>query len=144
VSKIGSDLRVVAHLYGGTAQPNSFGDRLVEHYGFDTQVAWRRLNLRTSAKFDDWGPYDYHRDFNLTYPVQLMADISHTLGTPKWFDYTQTRFGMRGTWRSLDQYSPRYAPGYVPGPGGSLVPDPLIPAPNGNEWEIRTYLHFAM
>jgi hypothetical protein len=145
VSRAAPDLRVVANLFGGTAQPNTFGDRRVEHYGVDTRVVWRRLSVLTSARFNDWGPYDYHRDFNLTFPVQLMADVSHTLGTSRWFENVpQTRFGVRGTWRSLDQYSPRYAPGYVPGPTGTPVPDPLIPAPNGNEWEIRTYLHFSM
>jgi hypothetical protein len=26
------------------------------------------------------GPFDYHRDFNLTYPLQLMLDISTSVG----------------------------------------------------------------
>jgi beta-galactosidase len=144
VSRASADLRLVATLFGGTAQANTFDNRRVEHYGVDTRLGWRDLEVVTAAHFNDWGPYDYHRDFNLTFPVQLMADVSHTLGMPRWFDLPQTRFGVRGTWRSLDQYSPRYSPGTVPGPNGTLVPDPTIPAPNGNEWEIRTYLHFAM
>lgn len=145
VSRATASLRVVANAFAGTAQPNSEDSRVIERYGFDTRVSWHQLHVLTSAHINDWGPYDYHRDFNLTFPVQLMADVSHTLGVPRWFeDVPQTRFGVRGTWRSLDRYSPRYAPGFVPGPTGTPVPDPLIPAPNGNEWEIRTYLHFAL
>ena len=145
VSRLSPDLRVVAHGFAGTAQANTFDDRRVERYGADTRVAWRHLSVLAAARFNDWGPYDYHRDFNLTFPIQLTGDVSYTLGTPRWFeDVPQTRFGVRGIWRSLDRYSPRYAPGYVPGPTGTPVPDPLIPAPDGNEWEIRTYLHFAL
>ncbi len=144
VSKVNPDLRIVSTFFGGTAQPNSEDDRLVEHYGVDGTVAWQAYRLLASAHFNDFGPYDYHRDFNLTFPVQLTADVSRTLGSPRWFGFPQTRFGVRGMWRSLDQYSPRYAPGFVMGPGGSLVPDPTLPGPNGSEWEIRTYLHFAM
>ena len=56
------------------------------------------------------GPFDYHRDFNLTYPVQLMLDVSTTLGKPNWFILPNTKIGIRGTWRSLDEFSPRYLP----------------------------------
>jgi hypothetical protein len=73
-----------------------------------------------------------------------MADVSHTLGVPRWFGYPQTRFGVRGTWRSLDQNSPRYCPGQTPDALGNLECDPTLPADNGTEWEIRTYLHFTM
>ena len=102
------------------------------------------IKVWTIAKFNDWGPYDYHRDFNLTFPVQLMGDVSWSLGLPEWFDLPQTRFGVRGTWRSLDQYSPRYCPTQVPNAQGSLECDPTGLGPNGREWEIRTYLHIGM
>ena len=82
-------------------------------------------------KANDWGPYDYHRDFNLTYPLQLMGDVSYSLGSPRWFGYAQSRLGMRVTWRSLDEHSPRY--------GGNPLEDP-----DGCEWEIRTYLHLTL
>ena len=29
---------------------------------------------------NDFGPYDFHREFNLTYPMQLMGDLSRNLG----------------------------------------------------------------
>ncbi len=58
-----------------------------------------------------------------------MADVSRTLGTPRWFSLPQTKFGVRGTWRSLDVNSNRYIE-VEPG--------------DGTEWEVRTYLHLAM
>ena len=53
------------------------------------------------------------------------------------------RLGVRGTWRSLDKYSPRYCPVLVPDNEGVPVCDPTYPAPRGEEWEIRTYLTVA-
>jgi hypothetical protein len=134
-SRLGADMRVVAHAYIGTGEPNGDDQRLIHRSGVDGRLAWGTMAFATFAKFNDWGPYDYHRDFNLTFPVQLMGDVSHSLGGPRWFDYPQTRLGVRATWRSLDQYSPRYDPGT----------DALtIGGPEGSEWEIRTYLSVSM
>jgi hypothetical protein len=144
VSRPSPDLRVIAHLFGGTGEPNGDDQRLIHRYGVDTRVAWRSVAFDSFARFDDWGPYDYHRDGNETFPVQLMGDLSYTLGSPRWFGFPQTRLGVRTMWRSLDQHSPRYCPAEVPDPADGLMCDPDAPGSNGNEWEIRTYLHLAM
>ena len=73
-----------------------------------------------------------------------MGDVSRTLGPARWFGFPQTSLGVRGTWRSLDRYSPRYCPAMVPDATGASVCEPNAPGPNGNEWEVRTYLRFAM
>ena len=39
-----------------------------------------------------------------------MLDISTSVGKPNWFILPETKIGIRGTWRSLNQYSPRYLP----------------------------------
>ena len=31
---------------------------------------------------DKWGPYDFYRQFNLTYPEQYKLDYAFLLGTP--------------------------------------------------------------
>ncbi len=144
VSRLSSDARLVAHLYAGTGEPNGDDQRLIHRYGADARIAVGSIAFATFAKFNDWGPYDYHRDFNLTFPVQLMADLSHTLGSPRWFGLPQTRFGVRANWRSLNRYSPRYCPAEVPDATGTPRCDPGAPGSNGNEWEIRSYLHLAM
>jgi hypothetical protein len=144
VSKLRGNTRLVASMYAGTGEAVGSDPRLIHRYGVVARIAWNTMAFATHAKFGDWGPYDYHRDGNLTFPVQLMGDLSHTLGLPRWFGESQTRIGGRVTWRSLDQYSPRYCPARVPGPGGISVCDPTAPGDDGNEWEIRTYVNVSL
>ncbi|MBD3217857.1 MAG: glycosidase [candidate division Zixibacteria bacterium] len=128
---------VIANLYAGEGEPNGDDERLIKRYGGDVRLIKGTSKLITSVKLNDWGPYDYHKDFNLTYPLQLSADISHILGTPEWFDLPQTRIGIKATYRTLNEHSPRYCPIRV---GGVCDPD-AAGVEDGSEWEIRTYLH---
>jgi hypothetical protein len=142
VSKLNADLGFIANIYGGPAQANGSDARTIDRYGLDLKMIYNRIKVASFVKVNDWGPFDYHRDFNLTYPIQLMADISFGIGKPEWFILPGTRIGLRGTWRSLDQYSPRYNPTQILDPAGNWVPDPTaVGYSNGNEWEIRTYVH---
>jgi hypothetical protein len=126
-------------------QSNGSDERLIERYGGDIRFVMKQVKIITQVKVNDWGPYDYHRDFNLTYPLQLVLDLSTNLGMPEWFDLPQTRLGVLATWRSLDQYSPRYCPTKSYNVSGELVCDPTVPGfSDGSEWEIRTYLHFNL
>ena len=147
VSKVGPDSRLVATAYAGRVQPSGYDpaeenltlNRTINRFGVGARFTRGPMAFDTSVKVDDWGPYDYHRDFNLTYPLQLMGDVSYSLGSPRWFGFTQTRLGIRTTWRSLDEYSPRYCP-----VGSGAECDPTQEGPNGQEWEIRTYIHMAL
>ncbi|MFK8059812.1 MAG: glycoside hydrolase family 2 TIM barrel-domain containing protein [Polaribacter sp.] len=137
VSKINPDLGFVANFYYGNGQASGSsgvadvnGNRLIRRGGADLKMIYNRMKISAFAKFNDWGPFDYHRDFNLTYPTQLMLDFSTTLGKPDWFILPGTQVGIRGTWRSLNEFSPRYSE--MANPTGF---------PNGSEWEIRTYVH---
>ena len=141
VSKFSSDFGFVANIYGGPAQGNGSDARTIKRYGLDFKMIYKKMKLNSFVKVNDWGPYDYHRDFNLTFPLQLMADVSFGIGKPDWFILPGTRIGLRGTWRSLDQYSNRYNPTQILDVTGNLVPNPTaVGFPNGQEWEIRTYL----
>ncbi|MFD1316541.1 glycoside hydrolase family 2 TIM barrel-domain containing protein [Namhaeicola litoreus] len=140
VSKLNSDFGLIANVYFGTAQANGSDERLIERFGGDIRVIYKKLKLINSLKINDWGPYDYHRDFNLTFPLQFMLDLSTTLGKPDWFILPNTMIGIRGTWRSLDQYSPRYLPNFSGDIGGEPILSP-VGFDNGSEWEIRTYIH---
>ena len=141
VSKVNYNLGVIANLYGGTGQANGSDQRTVERMGMDIRTIYKKMKLVYAVKFNDWGPYDYHRDFNLTYPFQTMLDLSIEVGKPDWFILPGTRIGIRGTYRTLDQYSPRYNPTQSVNSAGEYVADPTaIGFPNGNEWEIRTYI----
>ena len=145
VSKITQKLGLIANLYGGTGQSNGTDERIVNRFGGDLRAIYNKLKLMGSVKVNDWGPYDYHRDYNLTYPLQLMADLSTASGGPNWFGLPDTRIGIRCTWRSLNQYSPRYAPTYAVNAAGNWLPNPTaLGFDNGKEWEIRTYVNFAL
>jgi len=142
VSKINPNLGLIANLYVGNGQSNGSDERVINRGGGDLRLIYNKWKVESAVKINDWGPYDYHRDFNLTYPLQLMLDISTSLGKPDWFILPDTKIGIRGTWRSLNEFSPRYLPNEV-------APNTFPPVPvlspvgfdNGNEWEIRTYVH---
>lgn len=140
VSKINPELGLIVNLYGGNGQANGPDPRTVERYGGDVRVIYKTMKLSSHLKFNDWGPFDYHRDFNLTFPLQVMADISTTVGKQDWFILPNTTLGMRFTWRSLNEYSPRYLPNVAEEFATSPIISP-VGFPNGNEWELRTYLH---
>jgi len=142
VSKLTPDLGIVANMYYGNGQARGSDPRLIKRFGGDIRVIYKKVKLQTEMKVNDWGPFDYHRDFNLTYPLQLMADISTTLEKPGWFVLPSTKIGIRGIWRSLDENSPRYAPATPP--ENVFPPQPTLDPvgfPDGSEWEIRTYIH---
>ncbi|WP_420319770.1 glycoside hydrolase family 2 TIM barrel-domain containing protein [Flagellimonas sp.] len=142
VSKVSPDLALIANIYGGNAQANGSDTRTIERFGGDIRVIYKKWKLEHAFKVNDWGPYDYHRDFNLTYPVQLMLDISTSLGKPDWFILPDTKIGVRGIWRSLDEFSPRYAPTAVP--PNTFPPVPVLSPvgfDEGQEWQISTYVH---
>lgn len=145
VSKLNPNFGIIANIYFGNGQANGSDARTINRVGFDVRTIYKKVKLTTIAKFNDWGPFDYHRDFNLTFPMQLIADISTEVGKPDWFLLPGTKVGIRGTYRTLDKYSPRYSPVKTVDAAGNFVPDPnAIGFPNGNEWEIRTYIQINL
>jgi len=139
VSKLSNQTGIIGNFYYGNGQANGDSDRLITRYGGDVRMIHKSIKINSHVRINDWGPFDYHRDFNLTYPVQLMLDLSTNLGNPDWFALPGTTLGIQGTWRSLDQYSPRYSP--LQAPEFGEPPVSTVGFPNGSEWEIRTYLH---
>ncbi|WP_339881853.1 glycoside hydrolase family 2 TIM barrel-domain containing protein [Polaribacter vadi] len=141
VSKVHPDLGLIANLYYGTGQANGDSERLIYRGGADVRMILNKMKITGMVKVNDWGPFDYHRDFNLTYPLQLMLDVSTSIGKPSWFILPDTKVGLRGTWRSLNEYSPRYSPNET---ANEFATAPILSPvgfPNGSEWEIRTYIH---
>lgn len=145
VSKVNSNFGLIANLYVGNAQANGNSTRTINRTGADVRTIYKKVKLNTIAKFNDWGPFDYHRDFNLTFPLQLIADISTQISKPDWFIMPATKIGVRGTYRTLNKYSNRYSPVKTVDAAGNWVPDPnAIGFPDGNEWEIRTYIQINL
>ncbi len=143
VSKITPDFGMIANVYFGNGQANGDSQRTINRAGGDLRLIYRKVKVISSIKINDWGPYDYHKDFNLTFPIQSAIDLSTSVGKPTWFILPDTRIGIMGIWRSLDQYSgPRYSPNNIPENTYPAVPTvSTVGFGNGSEWEIRTYIH---
>ncbi|RCS27318.1 glycosidase [Polaribacter sp. WD7] len=141
VSKVHSNLGLIANFYYGTGQANGDSERTIYRGGADLRMIFNKMKLTGMVKVNDWGPFDYHRDFNLTFPLQLVLDVSTSLGKPDWFILPDTKVGIMGTWRSLNEFSPRYSPTTT---ASAFATQPILSPvgfPNGSEWEIRTYIH---
>ena len=143
VSKINPELGIIANLYGGNGQANGSDARTIERYGGDVRIIYKTMKLSSHLKINDWGPFDYQRDFNLTFPVQILADLSTTIGKQDWFILPNTTIGIRYTWRSLDENSPRYLPNVAPEFATSPTVSP-VGFPNGYEYELRTYVNISI
>jgi len=141
VSKVNQAFGIIGNVYFGNGQANGNDARTINRYGIDIRTIYKKIKLTTIAKIDDWGPFDYHRDFNLTFPLQLIGDWSVEIGKPDWFMLPGTKLGLRATYRTLDDFSNRYLPTTKLNNLGQFLPDPTaIGFPNGNEWEFRTYI----
>lgn len=141
VSKLTPDLGLIANIYFGNGQANGDSERTINRAGGDLRLIYRKIKVTSSLKFNDWGPFDYHRDFNLTFPIQSALDISTSVGKPSWFILPDTRIGIMGIWRSLNQYSPRYLPNQTATEFDTQPVVSPVGFGNGSEWEIRTYIH---
>lgn len=132
VSSPGDGVRLVGRLWAGEGQARGNDPRKILRWGTDLRVTWERLAVSATALFDDWGPYDYHRDFNYTFPVQLKADLSYGARSPEWLGRLYSRIGVKAQVRTLDQYSNRYR---ADESGNMSL---------GTEWEIMTYLQLML
>ena len=131
VTNPGKGVRLHNTFYGGTGQANGVDPRLVTRFGGDVRLRWKTVSMDTSVKVNDWGPYDYHRDYNLTFPLQIGANMSYGLNTPK-LGVFNTQIGVRGKLRYLNAFSNRF--------------DDAVLGPNGwgKEYEVMTYAHFTL
>ena len=141
VSKVSPELGWIANLYTGTGQANGSDPRKIRRTGGDLRLIYQKYMVTLGYKNNDWGPYDYHRDFNLTFPHQALVDLSLHLAKPDWFALPATKLGILGMFRTLDEFSPRYCPTQTTVAGERVCAPTAIGFDDGNEWEIRTYLH---
>ena len=96
-------------------------------FGGSFRIQRGGLAAGTILKIRDCGPYDYHRDFNLTYPFQWYGDASYGLPRSA-FGIADARLGLRGQVRVLDGFSEGY------------VIDPSRPRTLGTEAEVLSYI----
>lgn len=134
--------RVVLSPYVAQQQSRGIDDRLVTRAGVDFTAVHGKTVVQGFARFNDWGPFDFYRDFNFTFPYQTMLDVSTGVGRAKLLSMS-TRLGVRAKVRGLDQNS------VIPNPT-DLAPAPTIDPSTGTvlnsidagawEGEILTYI----
>jgi len=76
-------------------------------YGLEGKIVLNNKHvIEGYAKFDAWGPYDFHRQFNVVFPEQFKIDYSVILDgsghQPRTTAGTGTRVGIRALWRGYD------------------------------------------
>lgn len=133
INNFNSRTRMATSVFVGRRQPQSDETRAPDDLAVGAAVRfwWRNYHIASRAAFNEWGPYDFFRDFNLVYPFQYYLDASW--GTkPAGPELGGTRIGARGQVRTLDERSLDY----LVDAGGS---NPL-----GVEWEIGIYANIAI
>lgn len=101
------DLKIIANLEGGKQQAsgNPDGDS-PKYISLATDfIVNRKHYISAYAMKDAWGPLDWYRQFNITFPYQFMLDYSILIDN---FLYktTSSRLGFRTLFRTLDANSP--------------------------------------
>ncbi len=137
------DVQLHVTAYAGTAQARGLDDRIVFRKGANVRAYWRSMVIDGFVKLDDYGPYDFHRDFNLTFPVQTYLDISGGLARPSITSNMNTRIGGFLKFRYLNEFSPQPASAGTPDP--NTIPEALDPDdPWVSEFAIGTYVRLSL
>lgn len=100
-------LKIIANLEGGKQQASGNPEgELAEFVSLSTDMIFnRRHYLSAYAKKDAWGPLDWYRQFNITFPWQFMLDYSVLIDN--FLSKTgSSRLGFRSLFRTLDEGSP--------------------------------------
>lgn len=123
--------RLIANLYGGTNQSTGSDPRLVQRYGGQFRLWHKKASADVQIKINDWGPYDYHRAFNLTFPLQVISDFSYGMANPRFGEFFP-KLGIYSKYRLMDEFSP------------DTISHPNLPNDWGFEYEVGSYVHFGI
>jgi len=103
----GSDLRYVLDMEAGklqtTGQP---GEKAAEYVGLKGKAIVNREHIFSAhIKSDGFGPYDFQRQFNVIYPLQV--ELGYTLLLDQLRnEKLSSKFGVKVLYRELDKNSP--------------------------------------
>ena len=99
--------KFISNISGGKQQ--SSGDPSKDSAEFITMDAKfifnKAYHLSMFAKKDAWGPLDWYRQFNITFPYQFGLDYSILIDNAKEYFYS-SRIGVKTLFRTLNEDSP--------------------------------------
>lgn len=99
------DLRFIGTFKTGYAQSRGEDSRIVNYYGASLATRYKHWFLDLEASVNDWGPENWYRTLNITYPLQFAVVVSRGFEVPS-FMLKDNRIGLRLQGRTYDQYSP--------------------------------------
>ncbi|MCG8451725.1 MAG: hypothetical protein MI717_00920 [Spirochaetales bacterium] len=98
-------IRFLAGLKGGMGQSWGSDTRLVHYWGGDLTLRAWKWAISGSIDVNGWGPADWMRQLNLTFPLQWSLDISHGFEIPSVLS-TDNRLGVQWRGRTYNEFSP--------------------------------------
>jgi beta-galactosidase len=87
------DFRAVVNFRTGLGQSTGEVTDLINYYAGSAQVRYKNWIFFGSLSKDDWGPADWYRNFNITYPWQWTVDIARGFAIPT-FMGSENRIGV--------------------------------------------------
>jgi hypothetical protein len=101
------NLRIITNLSAGFQQSTGAPDGdAQEYYGIEGKVRINNKHIfNYYVKKDDWGPYDWYRQFNITYPYQYKLDYSVLIDNFM-DELKSSKLGIKALYRTLDENSP--------------------------------------
>jgi len=102
-----TNLRLITNLRYAFQQPTGNpvgGTRKFWELGAKLVIGGKHI-IDGYFKKDAWGPYDFQRQFNVTFPEQVKLDYSILLDQKK-NESTSTKIGIRGIYRTNDNSLP--------------------------------------
>ena len=101
-----TDLKIISKLEGGRQQPTGTPvGGSTEYASVEGKIIMDSKHIISAyIKKDDWGPYDFERQFNLVYPYQYKLDYSMLLDQLR-SEEKSSKFGIKALYRTLDARS---------------------------------------
>lgn len=101
--------RVIVHSQIGTAQSSGGDSRVINFYRVQLRGWHKNLHSDLQFKINDWGPFDYHKVYNLTFPLQMIGRFEVGMVQPR-FGEQYPHIGLLTKYRITDSYSPENIP----------------------------------
>lgn len=119
-------LKIVTDYEMGTKQSTGLPGDSVDFYSLSGKTIFNKKNIYGgSVGIDDFGPYDFQRQFNVVYPLQLELEYARLLDKNA-NELTSSKIGIKLFYRELDELSTEFVEGE-----------------NDYMMEIQTYLKLA-
>jgi len=102
-----TNFKLITNLEIGKQQPTGNPDGgTKDYFSLDAKIIFHKKHILSGYfKKDAWGPYDWYRQFNITYPIQCKLDYSLLIDNIL-DGLLSSKIGVKALYRTLDKNSP--------------------------------------